>query len=185
MGMWVVMMVAMMLPVLVPTLMSHRSTHAALVAAGYFFVWALVGVVVYPLGIVIAAAAMRLPALANAVPFVAGMVVILAGLTQFTVWKKRQLACCRAAMPHVSTRNVSSAWREGLRLGLQCVRCCAGMTAVLLVMGVMNPYAMAVVAAAAAAERLMPRGMRAARAIGAMTIAGGTWLIVSGYPLAS
>jgi predicted metal-binding membrane protein len=176
-GMWMVMMVAMMLPVLVPMLVGYRLNLGALVAAGYFFVWTLVGVAIYPLGIMLAAAEMRLPALASAVPFVAGVVVIFAGLTQFTAWKKRQLACCRTTTPDVSATDVSSALRQGLRLGLRCIYCCANMTAVLLVTGVMNHCAMAIVAAATAAERNLPQGLFAPHAVGSLIIAGGIWLI--------
>ncbi len=67
-GMWSVMMVAMMLPVLVPMLCAigrqsrTAARYATLVAAGYFTVWTLCGVVVFPLGLALAEIAMRVPA---------------------------------------------------------------------------------------------------------------------------
>src|SRR5262245_21617599 len=85
-GMWVVMMVAMMLPSLVPMLWRYRQAVAgtsetrlggltALVGVGYFFVWTMLGVVAFPLGVSLATIAMQQPALARAVPIAVGAVV--------------------------------------------------------------------------------------------------------------
>src|SRR5205823_2612192 len=49
-----------------------------------------------------------------------------------------------------------------------CTHCCVGLMAILLVIGVMDLRAMAVVAAAITVERLAPAGERVARAIGAV-----------------
>jgi hypothetical protein len=46
------------------------------------------------------------------------------------------------------------------RLGLHCCRCCAGLIAILLVIGVMDLRAMAVVGAAITVERIAPAGER-------------------------
>ena len=73
--------------------------------------------------------------------------------------------------------DAGTAWRYGLRLGLHCGYCCAGPTAILLVTGVMDIRAMAVVAAAITAERIAPAGERVARAIGAVAISAGLFLI--------
>jgi predicted metal-binding membrane protein len=182
-GMWSVMMVAMMLPALLPMLMRYRAAVAdsgaslsrltGLVAAGYFFVWTLVGVAVYPLGLALAEAQMRLPALARAVPCAMAGVVVIAGLLQFAAWKKRQLACCRSAPMRALRADASTAWRHGLRLGLNCVHCCAGLTAVLLAIGVMDLRAMATVTALITAERLAPAGERVARGIGVVVVVCG------------
>lgn len=189
-GMWVVMMVAMMLPSLVPTLWRYRQAvgraaetrlarPTALVAAGYFFVWSLFGAVVYPLGTTLAALLMGHPALARAVPIAAGLVVLMAGALQLTAWKAHRLACCRDAPGRGRTlsADAGTAWGQGVRLGLHCVYCCVGMTAILLVLGVMDLRAMAVVAAAITFERLAPDGKLAARAIGVVAIGGGLLLI--------
>ena len=187
-GMWSVMMVAMMLPVLVPMLSRYREALTrtdgtrlgqltTLVGAGYFSVWTLCGVVVFPLGLVLAEIAMREPVVSRAVPIATGVVVLIAGILQFTTWKKWQLACCRAAPGCVLTANARTAWRHGLQLGLHCLHCCAGLTAGLLVIGVMDLRAMAIVAIAIAAERLAPGAERVAHAIGILIIMGGILLI--------
>jgi predicted metal-binding membrane protein len=187
-GMWIVMMVAMMLPSFTPMLMRYRAAVVggarprltALAAAGYFFVWTLAGAVAYPLGLALAAAEMQFSALARAVPFAVGVIVVAAGLLQFTAWKSRELACCRAAPLRALAADAGVAWRHGLGLGLHCVRCCAGLTAVLLVIGVMDVRTMAVVTVAITAERLAPAGKHVARGTGACVIAGGLWMIARG-----
>jgi predicted metal-binding membrane protein len=73
--------------------------------------------------------------------------------------------------------DAGTALRHGLRLGLHCSYCCAGLTAILMVIGVMDFRAMAVVAAAITVERLAPAGERIARAIGAVVVGAGLFLI--------
>jgi predicted metal-binding membrane protein len=216
-SMWVVMMVAMMLPSLVAMLRRYRQAvdtasarHlgalTAIVGAGYFFVWAVLGMAVFSLGAALAAIAMQQPALARAVPIAAGVVVLIAGAIQFSAWKAHHLGCCRelsasaradviasygeaspkrppaaeAGTGHGRTvpADAGTAWRHGLRLGLHCSYCCAGLMAILLVIGVMDPRVMAVVAAAITVERLGPDGDRVARSIGAVVIGAGLFLIV-------
>jgi predicted metal-binding membrane protein len=189
-GMWVVMMVAMMLPSLVPMLWRYRQAvggtgdtrlgwRTALVGVGYFFVWTVFGVAAFPLGVALAAAEMQQPALARAVPIAVGVVVLIAGLLQLTGWKARRLACCREAPGRGRTQaaDTGTAWRHGLRLGVHCCHCCAGLMAILLVIGVMDLPAMAVVAAAITIERLAPAGERVAQAIGALAVGAGMFLI--------
>jgi predicted metal-binding membrane protein len=189
-GMWVVMMVAMMLPSLVPMLARYRRAVAAtgelragaltaLVSAGYFFVWTVFGVAAYPVGAALAAIEMRQPALARAVPIAIGAVVLIAGVLQFTTWKARQLACCRdGRMGDGLVRcDSATAWRHGVRLGVDCGPCCANLMILLLVIGVMDLRAMAAVTAAITLERLAPAWARAAHAIGAVVVATGLALI--------
>ena len=189
-GMWVVMMVAMMLPSLVPMLWRYRQAVGetgetrlgrltALVGLGYFFVWTVFGMAAFALGVALAAVEMQLPWLARAVPIAVGAVVLIAGALQFTAWKARHLACCREAPGRGRTlpADGGTAWRHGLRLGLHCSYCCAGLTAILLVIGVMDLRVMAVVAAAITLERLAPASERVARIIGAVVIGAGVLLI--------
>ena len=191
-GMWVVMMVVMMLPSLIPMLWRYRRAVGgvgavrlewltALVGVGYFVVWSLFGLVAFPLGAVLAAIEMQQPALARAVPIAVGAIVLAAGLLQFTAWKARQLACCREAPGpgRALSPDAATAWRHGLRLGLHCSYCCSGLTAVLLVVGVMDMGAMVAVTAAITLERLAPGGARVARALGAVVVAAGVCLIAA------
>ena len=190
-SMWMVMMVAMMLPSLVPVLMDYRKAAGmvgpvradwlvSVVAAGYFLAWGVLGAVVFPVCAVMALAQTRLPAMAQVVPVATGVVVAAAGVLQFTAWKARRLACCRYAPGncHALPARTVTAWRHGLRLGLGCIQCCAGQTATLLVLGVMDIRVMAMVTAAITAERLAPAGHRVARIVGAIMLAVGAVLIM-------
>jgi len=189
-GMWVVMMVAMMLPSLVPMLWRYRQAVArtgetrvgrltALVGAGYFFVWTLLGIAAFPLGVALAAAEMQQPALARVVPIAVGVVVLIAGALQLSAWKTRHLVCCRDAPGRGRTLPpyAGAAWRYGLRLGLDCSRSCAGPVAILLAIGVMDLRAMTFVAALITVERLAPAGPRVARGIGTVIVGAGLLLI--------
>ena len=196
-GMWIVMMVAMMLPSLVPMLGRYRQAVGrtsetrlgwltALVGTGYFFVWTVFGMAAFPLGVALAAIEMQLPALARAVPIAVGVVVLIAGALQFTAWKAHHLACCRDASGRGRTlpADAGIAWRHGLRLGVHCTYCCFGLMAILLVIGVMDLRAMAVVAAAIAVERLAPAGERVARVTGVVAVGAGLFLIAQAAGLA-
>jgi predicted metal-binding membrane protein len=166
-GMWVIMMVGMMLPSLVPSLLRYRrvlpgnapvSWFTALVAAGYFFVWTLLGAFIYPLGVFVAKAEMQSPPLARGAPVATGVMLLLAGAIQLTPWKARQLGRCMAVpvCGQAEPLKAISAWNHGVRLGTACILCCSCLTAVLVVTGVMNLVAMVLVAAAITAERVLP-----------------------------
>ena len=177
---WTVMMTAMMLPSLIPTLLAVRRSPGrltALAGVGYLMVWALLGLAIYPAGVAMAGVEMRSPALAGAVPMARGIVVLLAGAFQFSSWKAHHLACCREA-PGLGglPRDAAAAWRLGVRLGLHCCCECAGLTAILLVLGMMDLRVMAVIATAITAERIAPAGERVARATG--VVAAGIGLVL-------
>ena len=189
-AMWVVMIVAMMLPSLVPMLSRYREAIrgtgrtrlgllTALVAIGYFFIYAVFGVAAFPVGVALAAIEMQQPALARAVPIAVGVVVLIAGAFQFTAWKANQLARCREA-PGRGRRlpaDAGTAWRHGMRLGLHCGRCCANWMLIPFVIGMMDLRVMAVVTAAIAVERLAPDSERVARALGLIIVGAGVLLI--------
>jgi predicted metal-binding membrane protein len=168
-----------MLPSLVPVLWRYRRMIAgrltALVGVGYLFVWAVLGTIVFPLGVASMELQMRDPSLARLAPVAIGAAVLLAGIVQLTPWKARHLALCRDAPFHgcAPRRGAGAAWRYGLQLGVLCVRSCAGLTAVLLALGVMDVRVMAAVTAAVTAERLAPRGAAVARAVGVIVVATG------------
>jgi len=188
--MWTVMMVAMMLPSLVPLLLDYRRSvlytdrarHEGLtvmVGIGYFFLWALFGAIVYPLGIALADAEMRWSALSRAIPILTGVCLLLTGISQFTPWKANQLGHCRSrstcAQPLPS--DAWNAWQYGLRLGLHCILCCFGFTLTLLLIGVMDLRAMAIATVAITAERLAPNPRRVAHLIGAVAFMAGAFQI--------
>jgi len=195
-AMWTVMMAAMMLPSLVSMLWRYRQAVCwagksrlgrltALTGVGYFFVWALFGLAVFPVGVALATVEMDHPALARAVPVAVGAIILLAGAFQFTPWKSHLLACCRDAPGHgrMLPADAGTAWRQGVRFGAHCGLSCANLTMILLVIGVMDLRAMAVITAAITAERLAPSGEHFARAIGVVIVGAGALLILGAIRL--
>lgn len=189
-GMWTIMMMTMMWPSLVPMLWRYRQAVASkvkaplaylstIVGAGYFLVWAMLGVAIFPLGAALMALEMHYPVLARSAPRMIGVAVLTAGVLQFTSWKARHLACCRVGQRccHSFAADIGAAWRHGISLGIHCIHCCAGLTAILLIVGVMDLRVMAVVMVAITAERLAPGGERVARVIGVVMIGAGMFLI--------
>jgi predicted metal-binding membrane protein len=198
-GMWTVMMIAMMLPSLMPMLLRYREavvrgdgrTDAradekhigrltALVGVAYFVVWALFGMIIYPLGIALAEIEMQQAAVSRAVPIAASVAIVTAGLLQFTPSKVRNLARCRVIPERRLRADAATAWRHGLRLGLHCSYACAGPMVILLVLGVMDLRAMAVVTTAITLERLAPAAhhVAVARAIGVVIAAAGVFSMI-------
>ena len=188
-AMWVAMMAAMMLPSFAPTLWRaraafgggavRRSWLTVVLAGGYLFVWTVLGAAVFPAGVTVSAIAVREPAVVRALPLVVAAVVLVAGALQLTPWKAGRLA--RHAHAGMTGRAGSSderaAWRHGVRLGIDCARCCVGLMVIPLAAGSLDLWVMAAVTAAITAERLAPARVRVARSIGVVCIAAGLLLI--------
>jgi predicted metal-binding membrane protein len=184
-AMWTVMMVAMMLPVFAPALRRFRretrcsrAMPAIGFAMGYFGVWASAGFLLFPVGVGFNALAMRSVMLAEVTPLLGALVVMTAGALQFAAWKARMLARCRLAEVCCGSqpRMPRAALRAGARLGLRCAYCCAPLTAILLVTGVMDLLAMALVTIAISAER-HTRSVKVARVVGAGVLTFGMFLV--------
>jgi len=177
----------MMLPSVAPALVRYRQAgreadvprlglRTTLAGAGYFFVWALLGLAVFPLGVALSVLEMQQPALARAVPLATAIVIVIAGALQFGAWKSHDLGRCAAALARTGA-NSGAAWRHGVRLGLHCSSSCGNLMAAVLIIGIMDLRAMAFVTAALAAERLTPAGERVARVTGVIVIGIGLFLI--------
>jgi predicted metal-binding membrane protein len=191
-GMWMAMMVPMMLPSLIPMVSRYRlsvrgahGTHmhglTALVVAGYFAIWAALGMVAFAAGALLDAMATTSETMTHWLPAAASVVLLAAGGVQLTSWKARQLSLCRegSGCGSPGTPEAGAAWRHGLRLGLRCSLCCGSLMLALLATGIMNPAAMAVATLAISAERLAPAPLRVARVAGAGIVLAGILTIVS------
>jgi predicted metal-binding membrane protein len=189
-GLWIVMMIAMMLPSLLPMLQRYREAvridaparlarSTLLAALGYFLVWSVLGLIAYPLGVALAATAMEMPALSRLVPVSIGVAVAVVGALQFTRSKLQSLACCRGeSCCRTRPIDTARALRHGLELGMQCASCCGGMMIVLLLVGMMDMVAMAIVSAAITLERIAPSGELAAKTTGVIAVAAGLVFVV-------
>jgi predicted metal-binding membrane protein len=67
--------------------------------------------------------------------------------------------------------------KYGLRLGVHCSYCCAGLTAILLVIDVMDLRAMTALTTAITLERLLPADVGVPRAVGIVTVGAGLVLL--------
>lgn len=187
---WLVMMVAMMLPSALPMLLNIRrpSTRnfealALFAALGYFFVWTIIGALVYTLGVTYALEAMHLDWLSRLTPALSGVMLIVAGIIQFTPWKIAALRRCRA--PDCGTlldgTTPHRGWRYGFRQGMSCAICCTPPMLALLVLGAMNLAAMLMIAAVIAAEKLLPRPELIARIFGVVALIIGTTIFIGAF----
>lgn len=185
-GMWMAMMVPMMLPSLVPMLSRYRRSvrevdrvhlHGltTLVGAGYFVVWAVLGMTAYAGAAGVIAVELRWGKVAQWLPVAAGVVLLVAGGVQLTSWKARQLARWREGSEHGWPPGPSAlgAWRHGLGLGVRCSLCCGSLMLALLAIGMMDPVAMTAVTLAISAERLAPAPMRIPRVTGVAIVLAG------------
>ena len=173
-GAWTVMMAAMMLPSAAPLVLLYgrRSDTLAstLLMAGYLLTWAFVGLAAY-------AVDMRVPDPGNGV---VAAVLIVAGIYQFTPLKSACLRRCRSPVDFLVTHWQAGrlgALRIGLEHGAYCVGCCWALMAVLVVAGAMGLVWVVAIAAAVAAEKLLPGGPWLGRV-------GGIALLVAGIVVA-
>ena len=188
--MWLAMMVAMMLPSALPMFLNCRrklvefgagkmGTPMMLMTSGYFAVWLVAGAGIYPVGVVFARAAMRWDSLGRAVPMLSDGALIAAGVIQFTRWKMSCLLRCRSPFGYVVSRpERETGFRLGCKQGIACCGCCAAPMLMLLALGMMNPLVMIGVAAAVAAEKLLPRPDIVTRWLGGVAMTLGTGLII-------
>jgi predicted metal-binding membrane protein len=182
---WVVMMAAMMLPSIAPMVLvfadiqrrrsergaGDRAVSTALFVTGYVVVWTTVGLVAY--GLFVGTKSLSLEALRwdNGGRYLAGSVLLAAALYELTPAKDACLRRCRGPLDFVMEH-----WREGqvgaIRMGalhgLWCVGCCWALMAALFALGVMSLAWMALIAAAIAAEKLLPWAKATNRGIAAL-----------------
>jgi predicted metal-binding membrane protein len=188
--MWMPMMAAMMLPSLAPQLWRYRQALAAAPGAGaslaplaaaaaYLVAWGLCGAVIFALGAALSALARQPPSPDQGGPLVAGAVLLVTGALQFSPWKAHHLDCWRG-QPGDGVTGLSArqgGWRHGLQLARHCICCCAGPTAALLVLGIMETGLMLLATALITLERLAPPRLRAAQGIGIAMAAAAALLL--------
>lgn len=183
------MMVAMMLPSIAPVVWRyHRHLCAAhatnprsrtlLLVGGYSSVWTLASLALFLL--TVTASPTGMPSMGPSfAPLTMGVVALCVGFLQCSRWKERQLLRCRECVePHEVMTSISSAWRAGVRLGVDCCLSCAGLMSVLFVAGLMEMRMMLTISAAITAERVLPSGRYVARLTGALALIAGVVLCV-------
>lgn len=180
-ALWTVMMAAMMLPAAAPMILIFASAQAQragdavvptwIFVAGYLFVWALAGVLVYAAVQIGSDIATQLTSLERArwAPLALGATLVTAGLYQFTPMKRICLTRCRSPFAFVALYwrdGRLGALRMGMRHGAYCLGCCWALFAVLVAAGVMSLAWMLLLTAVVFVEKVLPDGQRAASLIG-------------------
>lgn len=176
---WTLMMAAMMLPAtaLVATLYArtitaHRASRMVVFTVAYLLVWAAAGLPGYGLAVGLGRAA-SLPAAAGTA--VAAAVFAVSGVYQLTPLKDRCLARCRSPiglmLRYASYPGPSRDLRAGAHHGAFCLGCCWSLMLLLAAFGVMNLWAMVVLASVITTEKLAPIGRLVARVVGIASIA--------------
>jgi predicted metal-binding membrane protein len=185
----VAMMIAMMLPSIAPTLWRHHrhlralgtaraGRQTTLFALGYAAVWSTVGLALFAVTPELSAMGTASPADRPFALWAAGAVVLCIGALQRSRWKAKHLLRCghMCVAPLGLSNNIMTAWRNGYRLGIDCVSSCAAPMAVLLVAGPMDMRMMTMITAAITAERVAPGGARIARLTGAFALFAGFFM---------
>jgi predicted metal-binding membrane protein len=180
--MWALMMAAMMLPSAWPAIALYGRVRGkpAGFSAGYLLVWIGFSALATLLQWRLLEAALLTPMMKSASVPLSAAVLIGAGVFQLTPLKDACLSRCRsplAALLAGSARS-SSALREGMRNGLDCLGCCFALMCVLFAVGVMSiPWVLAI-AGYVALEKLVPRARWVPRTAGVALCVWGVSLLV-------
>lgn len=188
--MWAVMMAAMMIPSAVPMITAYSATISSpnaklhgstpLFVVGYLAAWSGFAAVATTTQWLLHDAALVDAMGASKSGMFGGAVLVGAGGYQFTGLKKACLNKCRTPLGFLLNE-----WRNGptgaaimgLRHGTFCIGCCWALMAMLFVLGVMNLWWIAAVAAVVLLEKLLPSSALT-RLLGATLVIWGTALIV-------
>jgi predicted metal-binding membrane protein len=187
--MWSVMMAGMMLPSAAPMISAYaatvRSERAQLhgstpfFLAGYLVAWS--GFAALATG---AQWALHDAALVNAMGvstsrWLGGLLLVGAGAYQFTGVKDACLSKCRTPLGFLLTSwrsGPGGALMMGVHHGTLCIGCCWALMTLLFVLGVMNLWWIALVAAVVLLEKLVPSDALT-RVLGAALVVWGVGLL--------
>jgi predicted metal-binding membrane protein len=177
-GIWVTMTAAMMLPSTVPAARhvarSARGASTLLFTAGYLAVWTGYGFLAYGVFRLVTSFDTDWLAWDRGGRYAAASVIVAAGLYELTPLKRVSLRRCREA-----PASQGNALRGGFAHGFDCVGSSGALMAVLLVLGAMSLFWMAVVALVIFVEKVLPRGPRFAPVLAVAVLALGLWVAVS------
>lgn len=195
---WVVMMVAMMFPTAAPMIMAFHKIQAGkrqrgeafistwIFVVAYLLVWGLSGVAAYAGALAAEAVAARAALSPATAGRIGGALLIAAGLYQLTPLKDLCLSKCRTPITFIMTSwrdGAAGALRMGILHGAYCLGCCWLLFVILFPLGIMNIAAMAAVTLVILAEKTLPWGRAAARAVAAALIAYGSVVLAAPHLL--
>jgi predicted metal-binding membrane protein len=193
---WVVMMAAMMFPSIVPMVLAFSSIQqrrrargavqgsasTGVFVAGYLLSWTVFGLAAYATFTWVRSLSIGAFSWSHDGRYLAGGTLVAAATYQLTPAKDACLRRCRGPLDFVLEH-----WREGqlgaLRMGAihgaWCIGCCWMLMVALFALGLMSITWMIVLAAAIAAEKLLPSPTTTNRAIAVCLAALGIAVIAS------
>jgi len=191
-AMWAVMMVGMMIPSASPMILALAGVNRArrakslpyaptsAFALGYAAAWTG-----FSLLATLAQEALHSAALVSSMGvgtsgFLGGALLVATGIFQWTPLKDACLRHCRSPLGFILTEwrdGTTGAFQMGLRHGVYCVGCCWLLMALLWVVGVMNLWWVAAIAAFVLIEKVAGQGPWIARATGVWLTLWGGWVL--------
>ena len=185
--MWAVMMAGMMLPSAAPVILlvlgvfrrrgdRRARLSAGTFVAGYVLAWATFSALAAGAQVGLHRAALLSGDMSSRSTQLAGAILLIAGVYQWLPIKKACLTHCQSPLGFLAAH-----WREGaagslmmgLRHGAFCVGCCWALMTLLFVVGVMNLFWVAAIAAFVLIEKLTRQGLPIGRAAGVLLILWG------------
>ncbi len=167
--MWAIMIAAMMLPSAAPMVSAYSTTirsrsatvrgSTPLFVAGYVAAWSGFAAIATTAQWVLHDAALVDAMGTSTSSALGGLILVGAGGYQFTALKDRCLSQCRTPLGFLLNNwrpGARGATVMGLRHGTLCIGCCWALMAMLFVLGVMNLWWIAVVAAIVLLEKFVP-----------------------------
>jgi predicted metal-binding membrane protein len=164
-GAWIVMTAAMMLPSALPFITGFARNHAGrrewplaavTLSVAYLIVWAAFGLIAY-----FAYHAIRMPWPQQTTAV--GVALLAAGLYSFVPFKRACQIRCQAMCKdteHGRQAPVREAVGLGLRYGINCIGCSAGLMIALLVIGLSSLAWMVIVGAIIVVYKVVPFSAR-------------------------
>jgi len=191
-AMWVAMMVAMMIPSASPMILAFAGVYrsrrekslpyvpTSAFVLGYVAVWGGFSALA-----TVAQEALHSAALVSSMGTsvsgtFGGTLLASAGVFQWTPLKNACLRRCRSPLGFLLTEWREGAWgalQMGLRHGAYCVGCCWLLMGLLFVVGVMNLWWVATIAAFVLIEKVTAAGPWVARATGLLLVLWGGWML--------
>ena len=188
--MWAVMMAGMMLPSAAPMISAYAKTvsgdtpglqgSTTVFVLGYLMAWSAFAALATGAQWLLHDAALVSAMGTSTSRWLGGILLVTAGAYQFTGLKDACLGQCRTPLGFILNE-----WRPGprgalvmgLRHGTLCVGCCWALMAILFVLGVMNLWWIALVAAVVLVEKLVPSELLT-RVLGASLMVWGAALMI-------
>src|ERR1700692_2156802 len=153
---------------------------------GYLLAWVTFALAATLAQWAVQRASLLTPMMESASAIFGSALLIAAGLYQWSPLKDVCLRQCQAPLQFIQRhggfrRDAKGAIGLGARHGAYCIGRCWALMALLFVGGVMNVLWIAVLSILALAEKIIPAGRLISRLAGSGFIAGGIWLLATGF----